>query len=235
MKNTLIGLLIILFFSACVKRYEICENYRITGGLIVKDEYSEQDSVRISTKNIRINNKTITEFKKEVPITTKDIFYMALYVTSTANNPYLYTEYVINDTTINFKIPSGQYSFGCYISNSFHESSCIGINDWGTSFMFNVSYNPAIQIPIPNFDCPVSTTSSYIYFNNTSKNATSYEWDFGDPESGIYNTSTDVNSYHYFQKPNLTSTTITYTVTLTAKNSFTTQSISKPITIIPTR
>ena len=63
MKNTLIGLLIIFFFSACVQKYDICENPKITGDFIVKDAYPDQDSVRISTKNIRINNKTITEFK----------------------------------------------------------------------------------------------------------------------------------------------------------------------------
>ncbi|MFZ9550053.1 MAG: hypothetical protein ACO28Y_08015, partial [Bacteroidia bacterium] len=98
-------------------------------------------------------------------------------------------------------------------------------------YTFNVF---AIQMPIPEFNCPATSSISVINFSNTSQNATSFEWNFGDPGSGSNNTSTLVSPTHDFKEPNLTSTTKTYTVTLTAKNSFTTQSISKPITIAPT-
>ena len=143
MKNTLIGLLIILFFSACVQKYEICENPKITGELIVNDSYSNQDSVRISTKNIRINNKTITEFKNLAQINPKDIFYLNLEVKSFYNNPSGYytnlnTEYVINDTSINFKIPSGQYRFVC--PSNLYDYSCSGYYYYynSPSYTFNV-------------------------------------------------------------------------------------------------
>jgi len=231
MKNTLIGLLIILFFSACVQKYEICENPKITGELIVNDSYSNQDSVRISTKNIRINNKTITEFKKLRQINTEDIFNIILFNASNISQ-----KYVLNDTSINFKIPSGQYRLDYYtkpftIGDYTCDYSYIQYN--ATSHTFNVLDNSPLM-PIPEFNCPESSTISVIYFSNTSQNATSFEWNFGDPGSGSNNTSTLVSPTHDFKEPNLTSTTKTYTVTLTAKNSFTTQSISKPITIAPT-
>jgi len=232
MKNTLIGLLIIFFFSACVQKYDICENPKITGDFIVKDAYPDQDSVRISTKNIRINNKTITEFKNLAHIKPKDIFALNLY--NYSNNNPLNPQYIINDTSINFKIPSGQYRF-VYPNTYLYDYSCSGYNYFyyynSPSYTFNVF---AIQMPIPEFNCPATSSISVINFSNTSQNATSFEWNFGDPGSGSNNTSTLVSPTHDFKEPNLTSTTKTYTVTLTAKNSFTTQSISKPITIAPT-
>jgi PKD repeat protein len=231
MKNILIGLFVIIFFTACVQKYDICENPKVTGDFIVKESYPEQDSVRISTKNIRINNKTITEFKKLRQINTEDIFNIILFNASNISQ-----KYVLNDTSINFKIPSGQYRLDYYtkpftIGDYTCDYSYIQYN--ATSHTFNVLDNSPLM-PIPEFNCPESSTISVIYFSNTSQNATSFEWNFGDPGSGSNNTSTLVSPTHDFKEPNLTSTTKTYTVTLTAKNSFTTQSISKPITIAPT-
>lgn len=235
MKNILIGLLVIIFFTACVQKYDICQYPKIAGDFIVKDSYSDQDSVRISTKNIRINNKTITEFKNIAQIKPKDIFALNLY--NYSNNNPLNPKYIINDTSINFKIPSGQYQF-VYPNINLDDYRCSGYNYFNyynspPSYTFNVLDNSPLM-PIPEFNCPKSSTISVIYFSNTSQNATSFEWNFGDPGSGSNNTSTLVSPTHDFKEPNLTSTTKTYTVTLTAKNSFTTQSISKPITIAPT-
>jgi len=53
---------------------------------------------------------------------------------------------------------------------------------------------------------------STIVFENTSLNADSYEWDFGDIVSGTDNTSAEESPSHTFQNEG------TYTVTLTAKN-----------------
>ncbi len=235
MKNIYIPILLVLILNACVKQEDICEYPKITGDFIVKESYPEQDSVRISTKNIRINNKTITEFKNLAQINPKDIFELNLYNISNSNYYLSNPQYIINDTSINFKIPSGQYRF-VYQNTISDEYSCSGYNYFNyynsPSYTFNVL---AIQMPIPEFNCPATSSISVINFSNTSQNATSFEWNFGDPGSGSNNTSTLVSPTHDFKEPNLTSTTKTYTVTLTAKNSFTTQSISKPITIIPTR
>ena len=80
---------------------------------------------------------------------------------------------------------------------------------------------------IANFNAPETTTLNPVTFTNTSTNANSYLWDFGDPSSGISNTSNQANPNHNFTENNKS-----YTVTLTAFNSFTQHTISKIITII---
>ena len=125
MKNIYIPILLVLIFNACVQKYDICENPRMTGELIVKESYPVQDSVRISTKNIRINNKTITEFKKLGQFNTKDIFRFNI-------SNFVYPGYVLNDTSINFKIPTGQYSFQCLLSDK--------VLDWYCSNWTHITY-----------------------------------------------------------------------------------------------
>ena len=146
MKNIYIPILLVLIFNACVQKYDICENPKVTGDFFVKESYPEQDSVRISTKNIRINNKTITELKNLSQINPKDIFELNLYVKSFYNNysdyyyTNFYTEYVINDTSINFKIPSGQYRF-VYPYTKLYNYSCSGYIYYyniSPSYTFNV-------------------------------------------------------------------------------------------------
>ena len=136
MKNILIGLFVIIFFTACVQKYEICENPRMTGELIVKDSYSDQDSVRISTKNIRINNKTITEFKKLGQFNPFDFFAFNLYNANNYN--YLYPQYVSNDTSINFKIPTGQYKLDYYDIFNFGEIRCNNYGSGSITYTINV-------------------------------------------------------------------------------------------------
>ena len=54
---------------------------------------------------------------------------------------------------------------------------------------------------------------SLVVFKNTAVDADTYSWDFGDPASGIYNTSTDENPSHNFRNSGL------YKVKLTVRNS----------------
>jgi hypothetical protein len=56
------------------------------------------------------------------------------------------------------------------------------------------------------------TGESLVAFNNMSSNATDWEWDFGDPESGSSNYSTEMNPEHVYYSEG------TYTVSLTATN-----------------
>jgi PKD repeat protein len=78
--------------------------------------------------------------------------------------------------------------------------------------------------PIANFSYsgqPV--TGSIISFTNSSSDATSYSWDFGDPTSPSGNTSTDANPQHIFTTAN------DFTVTLTASGQGGTNIISKTL------
>ncbi len=56
------------------------------------------------------------------------------------------------------------------------------------------------------------TNTSEVGFTNLSYNANEWEWDFGDPESGDANYSTEMNPFHTYTKEG------TYSVTLTAIN-----------------
>ena len=163
MKNIYIPILLVLIFNACVQKYDICENPRMTGELIVKDSYSDQDSVRISTKNIRINNKTITEFKNLVQFNTKDIFGLNLYNSyGFLSNP----QYIINDTSINFIIPTGQYRLDYpYASGDF---GCL------TYFYYNsIKYTINVLAPLPKTNCRITK----IQINNSNSNGFNQAWD----------------------------------------------------------
>jgi hypothetical protein len=169
MKNIYIPILLVLILNACVKQEDICEYPKITGDFIVKESYPEQDSVRISTKNIRINNKTITEFKNLAQINPKDIFELNLYNISNSNYYLSNPQYIINDTSINFKITSGQYrldypysrsSFGCF--NFYNYNS--------TKYAIN------ILAPIPKTKCRISK----IVINNSNSNGFTQGWDPSD-------------------------------------------------------
>lgn len=58
-----------------------------------------------------------------------------------------------------------------------------------------------------------SLAPATVNFTNTSVNATQYSWDFGDPASGVLNTSKEANPTHIFKKEGK------YLVTLVVKNS----------------
>lgn len=62
-------------------------------------------------------------------------------------------------------------------------------------------------------------------FTNSSANATSYAWNFGDPNSGASNTSTDANATHTYASNGQ------YTVTLVAINACGTDTVTSNITI----
>jgi PKD repeat protein len=77
--------------------------------------------------------------------------------------------------------------------------------------------------PIAGFSFPahVHYIDSLITYTNTSTNATSYLWDFGDPASGANNSSTAVNGQHTY------SATGNYSVKLTATGSGGTNNVSQ--------
>ncbi len=64
-----------------------------------------------------------------------------------------------------------------------------------------------------------------VYFQNLSSNATTYSWDFGDPSSGVSNTSSDEFPTHTFAVNG------TYLVTLTASNGTFTNTVTIPVVV----
>jgi len=80
--------------------------------------------------------------------------------------------------------------------------------------------------PVANFSYSGTLANdSLISYTNSSTNATSYLWDFGDPASGVNNTSTAENPQHTY------SVMSDYTVQLTATGTGGTNSISKTLNI----
>jgi large repetitive protein len=82
----------------------------------------------------------------------------------------------------------------------------------------NITVNP---VPLADYTfTPNSSCSSIdVAFTNTSTGAISYEWNFGDPNSGALNTSTLASPTHHFAGSHLGGTQ-TFNVTLIATNNF---------------
>jgi len=75
------------------------------------------------------------------------------------------------------------------------------------------------------FTPALPTAGATVYFQNLSANATTYNWDFGDPSSGSSNSSVEQNPTHIF------STNGTYNVKLTSSNDSFTKSITLPVIV----
>ncbi len=81
------------------------------------------------------------------------------------------------------------------------------------------------ETPVPVAGFTAAVFGQNALFTNTSTDATSYAWDFGDPGSGANNTSTAANPSHAY------ASTGTYTVNLTATNSCGSDNTSQSVTI----
>ncbi|MFM2135154.1 MAG: hypothetical protein RL021_554 [Bacteroidota bacterium] len=87
----------------------------------------------------------------------------------------------------------------------------VDVNGCNSTFNDSVWIRPA---PIAAFTASSSsscTTPATVSFLNNSQSATSYLWNFGDPGSGTFNTSTLTQTSHLYQNPGI------YTVVLTAQ------------------
>jgi PKD repeat protein len=90
----------------------------------------------------------------------------------------------------------------------------------GTSQGILVELLPLAQ---PSFLTTINAMS--VAFVNNSTNATSYTWNFGDPNSGASNTSSATNATHNFSAPE------TYLVTLSATNACGVQNATQTVVI----
>jgi len=98
----------------------------------------------------------------------------------------------INPTHI-FKTP-GRYKIRVTVTNN---SS--GLTN---SFSDFITISAPVKLPIANFEIENNNTlqPATVIFNNSSENANSYAWDFGDSNSGNQNTSTLENPQHIYEK-----------------------------------
>jgi PKD repeat protein len=102
--------------------------------------------------------------------------------------------------------------FAWATDNAIAQSTCVA----ETVFSVNIQSKPTVDF---NFQISNLSTS----FSNVSNNSFSYSWNFGDPNSGISNTSSEANPIHVFTSPG------NYTVTLIATNGCGSRSISKTV------
>ncbi len=116
-------------------------------------------------------------------------------VTLTASDADSYL-WSTNETTKSITVNSG----GVYSVTTTNSNACNGV---GTSATVTISVTPQ---PVANGSYTISN-GNVVSFTNTSTNATSYDWDFGD-----FNSSSAANPLHVYPDNN------PYTVTLTAKN-----------------
>ena len=123
----------------------------------------------------------------------------------------------------------------------FGDGSPILLNTPNPSHVFNTigvftvqlfAFNPTLCITTDTFSVVITVSNTQVQaqaqalssigcvpynaiFQNTSSNASSYWWNFGDPISGIANTSTSISPSHIYNSPS------TYQVTLVAIDTFT--------------
>ncbi len=105
-----------------------------------------------------------------------------------------------------------------YTAPGVYSVTLIVTNPAGSNTMTRTNYITVTTIPTPNFTFTVNGNN--VAFNNTSSNASSYLWEFGDGD-----TSTLVNPTHTYASNG------TYTVKLTAQNNCGPASITKTVTI----
>ena len=136
----------------------------------------------------------------------------------------------INADTVNWDFGDGNNSternpIHKYLTPGTYTVNLTAINGNGTDSKLatiSVSEKPAAVLPVSNFSTNVTEGSAplTVQFNDSSRNATSVNWDFGDG-----NNSTERNPIHKYLTPG------TYTVNLTAINGNGTDSKLATITV----
>lgn len=105
-------------------------------------------------------------------------------------------------------------------------AGAFGTEDWTACWTVNDPNNLPYNGPngiVAAFNS--NTNQGLATFSNTSVNATSYLWNFGDPNSGMANTSTDANPTHTYTANG------PYTVTLIATNDCGSDTVTATINI----
>lgn len=123
---------------------------------------------------------------------------------------------------------AGSYLAACTFYASFFQKTPVGINYFAglppadATYLQEMAEMTVLSDPEQwNIFPPIPISASFTYeldgslanFTNTSINTSIYEWNFGDPLSGMLNTSTLENPTHHYALPG------TYIVSLTASDS----------------
>lgn len=122
------------------------------------------------------------------------------------------------DSTVN---PTWKYNQPGLYTVKLHEV----YNGCGTDTLIQILVDSAV---VPAFTADTVCARDTLYFTNNSTGGTSYRWTFGDPSSGINNTSILTNPWHVYNTPG------TYTVTLEGNNPGNcADSIRKTVVVLP--
>ena len=109
-----------------------------------------------------------------------------------------------------------------YTSTGVYDVSVIVSSAGGMDTLMTENYITTLDVPTANFDFSALTDFEYA-FSNTSTNADSYSWDFGDG-----NTSTDENPNHIFTEEGV------YIVVLSATNICGTETFEQEVAVFET-
>ena len=169
-------------------------SYNVT--LTVKDGicYSFLDST-----NIIVNEVPIVDFTNTTLLNCDST--AVEFICNNNNSTYLWnfgdplyfnSSSNVQNPNYTYNVP-GSYSVSLSVTNKFGCTSTLVKNSLITVY------------PKPNAAMKVSeltpdANNADIKFYNKSSNYTSLQWDFGDPNSGIYNTSTEEYTFHIYQQ-----------------------------------
>ena len=168
-------------------------SYKVT--LTVKDGicYSFPDST-----NIIVNEIPIVEFTNTTLLNCDSS--AVEFTCNNDNSTYLWNfgDPLYYNSSSNAQNPNytynapGSYSVSLSVTNNFGCTSTLVKNSLITVYPKpNAAMNVSEHTPDAN--------DADIKFYNKSTNYTSLQWDFGDPNSGIYNTSTEEYTFHIYQ------------------------------------
>ncbi|HMK25466.1 MAG TPA: PKD domain-containing protein, partial [Chitinophagaceae bacterium] len=109
--------------------------------------------------------------------------------------------------------PAGQYLTGAFFEAKIAVSAlggigidpCFatvlfetGVSQGTTSALSDLAVTTFSSLPVPNFTNNTPCLGNATNFTNTSTNGSSYLWNFGEPSSGVNNTSTATNPSHTY-------------------------------------
>lgn len=139
------------------------------------------------------------------------------FIDSSTESPTNWAWDVDNDGQMDYTVQNPSH---VYAASGTYSVKLIVTNGIGTDSILKTNFIVVDSIPVSGFGSSVS--DSTVSFINSSSNAVSYSWNFGDG-----NNSTQENPVHVYSGDG------TYTATLTATNSCGSNIFSEAVTILP--
>ncbi|MBL7934714.1 MAG: gliding motility-associated C-terminal domain-containing protein, partial [Bacteroidia bacterium] len=191
------------------------------------------------TGNMMIFNGGVASYSawsQTVIVLPSQTYSLSIWACSVYTNNIAKLNFAVNGVSVGTLTPSSSVNiwtqFSITWNSNANTSAVIRINSLNTSGsnagvdfgLDDISFTPINITPTSQFSANTQTICSgqSVNFNNTSINATSYSWNFGD--SG---TSSQQNPNHIYTTPNV------YTVSLTSFNGTNTATSNQTITVLP--